>query len=104
MKLIYKHYNIAVLNSVKNVLTLNDIESFVKGEHGSTMSTRFGISNIFHELWLRHDADYDKASTIIDKEIENPEPREPWVCAECNEENEGSFEVCWNCQHVQASN
>ena len=71
MKLIYKHDNIAILHSAKNVLALNDIESFVKDEHGSTMSARFSISNMFHELWLTHDQDFEKASTIIENEIEN---------------------------------
>ena len=103
MKLIYKHENIAVLHSAKNVLAQNDIECFVKDEHGSSMSARFGIENIFHELWLQHDQDYEKASAIVDNEIENPEPTEPWLCANCNEENDGSFEVCWKCQKAPAS-
>jgi len=103
MKLIYKHDNIAILHSAKNVLALNDIETFVKDEHGSTMSARFGISNMFHELWLTHDQDFEKASTIIENEIENPEPKASWVCVECNEENDGSFDACWNCQNVHAS-
>ena len=103
MKLIYKHENIAVLHSAKNVLELNDIESFVKGEHGSTMSARFGISNIFHELWLKQDQDYDRASQIIETVIENPERKASWICAKCSEENDGSFEVCWKCQSSHTS-
>ena len=98
MKVVYKHENIAVLHSVKNILDQNAIECFVKDEYGSSMSARFGIENIFHELWLKDDQDFEKAKAIIDKEIENPEPSEPWTCTGCNEENEGSFEVCWKCQ------
>lgn len=101
MKLIYKHDNILVLYSAKNVLALNGIDAFVKSEHISSWGARFGISNIFHELWLQCDQDYGKASTIIENEIESPEPKDSWVCGTCNEENDGSFEVCWNCQNAQ---
>ena len=101
MKLIYTHENVLVLHSAKNVLALNSIESFVKNEHTIPISARHGISNIFHELWIIHDKDYAKVSTVIENEVANPEPKEPWLCAECNEENDGSFEVCWNCQTVQ---
>ncbi|GLS82934.1 DUF2007 domain-containing protein [Paraferrimonas haliotis] len=24
-------------------------------------------------------------------------PKERWTCIQCNEENEGNFELCWNC-------
>jgi len=103
MKLIYTHENILVLHSAKNILALNGIESFVKDEHTIPNGARLGITNIFLELWVSHDEDYTKASEIIDKEVQNPAPRQSWVCAECNEENDGSFELCWNCQAVPIS-
>ena len=99
MKLIYKHDNIAVLHSARNILALNGVESFVRDEHGTSMSARFGISNIFHELWLEHDQDFEKASTIIENEIENPATKASWVCVKCSEENDGNFDLCWKCQH-----
>lgn len=103
MKHIYTHENIAVLHSAKNILSLNDIESFVKNEHVIPNGARHGINNIFLELWINHDKDYEKASVIIDSEIENPEPKDSWLCTKCHEENDGSFEICWKCQTVQAS-
>jgi hypothetical protein len=65
------------------------------------VGARHGISNIFHELWILSDQDYQKALSIIDTEIENPPQKEPWLCAQCNEENDGSFEICWQCQSEQ---
>jgi len=100
MKHIYTHENIAVLHSVKNVLGLNDIESFVKNEHVVSMSARHGIENMFHQLWILNDADYNKASLIIENEIKNPTPKAAWICAKCNEENDGNFEICWRCQNT----
>lgn len=103
MKVIYTHENIMILHSVKNILTINGIESFFKNEYVDTMSARHGISNMFHELWISHDEDYEKASKIIESEVENPEPKKSWVCVGCQEENEGSFEICWNCRGEQTA-
>lgn len=98
MRKVFTHENVAVLHSARNVLGLSGIESFVKNEHLFTQGARHGIENIFLELWIYNDADYDRAVAIIEDEVVNPEPKGTWICAGCNEENDGSFEVCWNCQ------
>lgn len=98
MKRIYTDDNIVVLHSVKNVLELNDIASIVKNEHTIPAGARHGINNIFHELWILNDGDYERASALIESEIVNPIPKDGWLCSNCSEENEGSFEVCWKCQ------
>tara|TARA_R100001039_G_C1845472_1_gene105817 strand:- start:1010 stop:1324 length:315 start_codon:yes stop_codon:yes gene_type:complete len=103
VKHIYTHENIVVLHSVKNVLALNDIDSVVKNEYTIPAGARHGINNIFHELWILHDQDFDRAVAVIDTEIDNPVGKAPWQCEHCQEENEGSFEICWKCQRETAS-
>lgn len=98
MKQVYTHENIVVVHSVKNILANNDIESYVKNDDISAMGARNGIANIFQELWILNDADYDRARELIAAEVDNPASEEPWLCAGCGEENEGSFEICWKCQ------
>jgi len=100
MKHIYTHDNIMVLHSVKNILSINNIESVVKNEHTVPVGPQHGINNIFHELWLLNDQDFDKASAIIASELENSDPGKSWICSNCGEENAGNFEVCWKCQSV----
>ncbi|MFT4748417.1 MAG: hypothetical protein ACI9E4_000080 [Pseudohongiellaceae bacterium] len=100
MKLIYTHDNVMVLHSAKNILGLNDIASFVKNEHTIPNGGRHGMGNVFLELWINHDEDFAKASSVIDSEIVNPVAKDSWNCEECKEENEGGFEICWNCQSV----
>lgn len=97
MKSIYTHDNVVVLHSVKNLLALNDIESFVKNEHTIPIGAQHGINNTFFELWIVNDQDFAKASAIIDKEIDHPVFKSPWTCSNCTEKNEGSFETCWKC-------
>jgi hypothetical protein len=98
MRHIFTHDNIMVLNSAKNILALNGIESFVKNEHTVPIGANHGINNTFLELWILDDQEYDKASAIIENEIENPVPGDSWICDTCSEENDSSFEVCWKCQ------
>lgn len=100
MKRIYTHDNILVLHSVKNILELNDIESFVKNEDIVPVGARHGIENIFHELWILNDNDYAKANEVINNEVEKNKIQAPWICPNCGEQNEGSFEICWKCQHA----
>lgn len=101
MKCIYTHENVVVLHSVKNILALNNIESFVKNEHSIPIGARHGINNIFLELWILNDQDFEKASAIIDREVNNPEVKASWTCSVCGEANEGSFEICWKCQSAK---
>lgn len=101
MKHIYTHDNIAVLHSAKNILAMNDIESFVKNEHTIPNGARHGIENTFLELWITNDNDFAEASTIIESQLRNPEPKPSWKCASCDEENDGSFDFCWSCQSEQ---
>lgn len=100
MKHVYTHDNIAVLHSVKNILAMHDIEAFVKNEHSIPMSARHGLENTFLELWILDDKELERANSIIEEEVDNTEPGEPWTCANCKEKNEASFGVCWKCQQA----
>ncbi|MGB0495781.1 MAG: DUF2007 domain-containing protein [Kangiellaceae bacterium] len=97
MKLVYRHENMSLVHSAKNILEMNEIDCLVKNEHGNTMGAEFGISNLA-EVWVLNSDDHDKAFTLIDDKVINSSEKSSWVCSECQEENEGSFEICWKCQ------
>lgn len=80
MKVIHSHDNIMVLHSAKNVLARNNITSFVKNEHTIPNGGRYGIDNVLLELWINHDEDYAKASSVIDSAIVNPVVKDSWKC------------------------
>jgi len=102
MKLIYKNENQAVVHSIKNVLELNDIHCFLKNEHSASIGGNLGLSNSFTELWISDDNNYVKALSIIANDAADSDSDNPWVCETCQEENEGNFDICWNCQNEQA--
>lgn len=99
MRLCYKHENRGLVYSVKNILSMQGIDCFVNNDFGNTMGAEFGIGNTLLELWVKEDADYEKAREIIDQQIEtSKQPHAAWLCPNCGEENAGQFAVCWNCQ------
>lgn len=98
MQFVYKHENRVILHSVKNLLERNGIECFVKNEHSASVSGTLGITNAATELWVLNSHSTENAISIIDKEITGTASIPAWRCAQCGEENDGSFEVCWKCQ------
>jgi hypothetical protein len=97
MSLVYRNENNLMVHSARNILEVNDINCYLKNEHGNTMGIEFGLSNLL-ELWVSDIKDYDKAMLLIKNEVENPTEKPAWNCSGCQEENEGSFEICWSCQ------
>ncbi len=94
MKLVYTNENTILVNHAKNILENEGLDVFLKNEHGSTgMHPQF----MFLELWVNNDADEVKAKRLIE-DIENPTENEELVCHKCQEKNDASFEICWNCQ------
>ncbi len=98
MRLSYKHENRGLVYSVKNILSMHGIECHIKNDFGNTMGAEFGIGNTLLELWVVNDEDYERALHIIENEIQHPQAQAPWKCKSCDEENDGQFALCWNCQ------
>ena len=99
MRLVYTHENKLILHSAKNVLELNGIKCFLKNEHSVSAAGNLGITNTDAELWISDIGDYENAVSLLEKEIANSSSKAPWICDKCNEENDGRFELCWNCRN-----
>ena len=102
MRRVYIHENLAVLQTAKGLLELNGIDCLVKNEYHAS-GGHVGLESIPLELWVRNVDDAEKAVSILDQEFVNSSSKPSWVCKKCNEENGGSFEVCWKCQSEPVS-
>ncbi|MGF1697278.1 DUF2007 domain-containing protein [Vibrio lamellibrachiae] len=98
MKLIHTCENHFLIINAKNILDALDIETFVKNEFSTGAVGEISAFDCWPELWVVDDSDYDDAIHAI-KSINAPINRSTWVCSNCSETNEPSFELCWNCQH-----
>jgi len=98
MKLVYSSENRLLVGNVQNLLENAGIDVFLKNEHAASAMGELSAFDTWPELWLRNESDYPKAMAII-APLQNDTALPPWHCSECQEVNEASFELCWQCQH-----
>jgi hypothetical protein len=68
----------------------------MRNEYVSGVTGEVPVFETWPELWVVHDRDYDRAAEII-RTVFTDTPGDPWLCAGCGEQNEASFEFCWQC-------
>lgn len=81
---------------VISMLEQADISYIVRNQYLSGAFGELPATEVWPEIWINHDEDYEKAMAIV-SEATTPIPDAgPWRC-ECGEHNEGQFASCWKC-------
>ena len=102
MKLIYTNENQFLVNNAKNILENYNIDTILKNEFASGASGVLAPIDTWVELWIISDADEDKAELILAQTLKQSENYD-WYCQQCQEKNDASFDICWQCQHEKNS-
>jgi hypothetical protein len=89
--------SLITINHFKNVLESEGIASRIKNEHLGSIVGEIPFVEVWPELWVVNDLDYDRARQLIDATITDESPRASWRCKNCGEDNEGQFAACWSC-------
>jgi len=97
MKKLTSSESLVTINHYKNVLDSEGIASVIKNAILGGIAGEMPLDQVWPELWVVNDHDYDRAKQLIDVNITDESPKDPWKCRECGEENEGQFAACWNC-------
>lgn len=98
MKMVYTNESIFLANNAKNLIEAQGIKSFIKNEFSQGAVGEVSAFDVWPEIWVFDDADEKPALEIL--QSENNVKGEDWVCKNCAEENDASFEICWSCQSV----
>lgn len=97
MKLLYTNENRLLVNNVLNLVEGAGIEISLKNEFAGG-----GAGDLVpHETWLEvwvEDEDFKRASLLVESSFSKADS-EGWICSQCNEHNDASFDFCWNCYH-----
>lgn len=101
MKLIYTHENRLFVANAKNILESHAIDVVLKNEFVSSAIGEVSPFDAWLELWITEDADYDRAKAVLESAISEKDAP-AWHCCQCGEDNDASFEWCWNCGNEQA--
>jgi hypothetical protein len=84
--------------TLRGRLAVAGIDVYVRG---TSVEAAFGLGGAPTSSGLRVEIasdDVDAALAILAEDDRIREVAGAWVCPRCDEENEASFEVCWNCQ------
>ena len=96
MKKLFTHENRMIVFNLKNVLEGEGINSVVVNEFAAGGAGDLPTFDTWPELWLEDEAQLEQAQTIVDR-ILHDDSDEVWYCSGCQEQNAGSFRLCWNC-------
>ena len=102
MKKVTSADSLITINHYKNILISEGIPAFLRNEHLGSIIGEMPFQEVWPELWVENDLDYDRAKQLIDAStIIDESPTTHWRCSNCGEENEGQFAACWACEKAQ---
>ena len=96
MKKIYSHQDRFMLWQAKNCLDENGIPCFIKNEFASGGIGELSPLDSEPEVWITDDEWQTKAEQLV-AELDMQPSGESWHCKNCGEQNDSSFELCWQC-------
>lgn len=97
MRMIYTNDNRMLVGNIRNILEAEGLELIVKNEFASGVIGEVSAFDAWVELWVRSDADYDRACAILDRAFSRVDEKD-WRCRDCDETNGAAFELCWRCR------
>jgi hypothetical protein len=90
--------SLVTITHYRNLLISEGIPAFLRNEHFGSIMGEVPFQEVWPELWVENDLDYDRARQLINAaKLAEESPSSPWKCRRCGEENEGQFSACWNC-------
>jgi hypothetical protein len=94
---VYSSQVLALVENVKNILTIHGIESRITNQYLSAAVGEIPPIEAWPQLWVSEE-DFELAKSIVEEaEKDYPEFHELRICPKCGQEVEGHFAECWNC-------
>jgi len=104
MKKIFVSQNLFEVEMRKERLEEACIRCTIKNHRSSGLAGEIPFTEVFPELWVLQDAEYDRARQLLEEETELlSSNQDTWMCAGCGERHESQFGTCWNCGQEKRS-
>ena len=98
MKLLYTNENRYLVHNIQNLVENSGIKIMLKNEFAAGASGLLVPHETWLELWVVNDEDYDRAIDVLSSSFSRDDDI-AWICNNCQEQNDASFDFCWNCHH-----
>ncbi|WP_447969357.1 putative signal transducing protein [Nitrospira sp. M1] len=86
------------VESRKEILDQEGILCTIKNQQGSSLAGEVPFAEVFPELWVINDDEFQRAKGILDKwDDASPSEGSAWTCTGCSEHHTGEFTTCWKC-------
>ena len=96
MKLVYTNENRLIVGNARNLLVTAGIEVLLKNEFAAGGAGDIPVFEAWMEVWVVDDGDYERACELVAGALSD-EASPGWRCGQCGEDNDASFELCWQC-------
>lgn len=97
MKLVYTSANSLLVAHVRNLIEAEGIGCRMRNEFLAGAAGELPPTECWPEVWVE-EADAVRAEAVVAAAMSaDVDAGPPWRCAECGEENEGQFGLCWRC-------
>lgn len=97
MKKLTSADSLVTINHYRNLLQAEGIVCEIRNEHLGSILGEMPFPEVWPQLWIRNDLDYDRALQLLSEDASAESPGGSWRCKRCGEDNEGQFAACWNC-------
>jgi hypothetical protein len=98
MKRVFVSQSLIEIESLKEFLSTDGILCTIRNQQGSSLAGEVPFVEVFPELWVVNDANFDRAKELLEEQGTGDEiERLMWVCAGCGEKHVGLFTACWKC-------
>ena len=97
---VYSAQVLVLVENMKNILKMHDIESRITNQYLSAAVGEIPPNEAWPQLWVS-EQDAAHAEKIVEEALqESPESQEVRICPTCGEAVECQFAECWNCGTV----
>ncbi len=104
MKKVFVSQSLVEVEMRKERLEQAGIHCMIKNQRVSGLAGEIPFAEVFPEVWVLDDQDFDRASQLIkDETALLQSSQDQWTCPRCGERHESQFGTCWNCGQERPS-
>ncbi|MBX2849321.1 MAG: DUF2007 domain-containing protein [Acidiferrobacterales bacterium] len=85
------------VNAMRALLESHGIDTLLKNEFTSSIMGEVPFFDTWPEIWVAEEDVLAAKRHITDAQNQIAMEKPDWHCEKCEEENPGTFELCWNC-------
>lgn len=98
MKNVFVSQHLFEVEMRKECLEQAGIPCTIKNQRSSGLAGEIPFTEVFPELWVIEDDEYDRARRVLDDGlVALPSNQDGWICQRCEERHESQFGTCWKC-------